>query len=99
MLRDSKDDLENSILISLLVSCCFFYVAYLYTSPGKIDFNDCVEHVGSFLFISLMLAFLTPVLQSLAVSYATVSAIGFSVLLMLMHLLTYDYTYVSRITS
>ena len=32
-------------------------------------------------------------------SYATDTAIGFSVLLMLMHLLTYDYTYVSRITS
>ena len=99
MLRDSQDDLENNILISLLVSCCFFYVCYLYTTAAKVDFNNCVEQVGSFLFISLMLAFLTPVLQSLAVSYATDTAIGFSVMLMLMHLLTYDYTYVSRITS
>ena len=99
MLHDSDESFEDSILVSLLASCCIFYVCYLYTSPAKIDFDDCVEHVGSFLFISLMLAFLTPVLQSLAVSYATDTAIGFSVLLMLMHLLTYDYTYVSRITS
>lgn len=46
-----------------------------------------------------MLAFLTPVLQSLAAIYASDSAIGISILLICCHLLTYDYQYANKTNS
>lgn len=99
MMRDSTEQFENIILITMLIFISMVYATYLYISRKKIDFNDCLEHIISFLFISLMLAFLTPVLQSLVVSYATDTAVFLSVALMFCHLIAYDYTFVGKNTS
>ena len=96
---NSEDDFTDIVFIITLILVVLVYSAYVIFNRDKLDLNQCSDHIGSFIFLSLMLAFLTPVLQSFAINYATDSTIFITVLLICIHLISYDYQYVNKITS
>lgn len=74
----------------------FAYVVHFLCSPSKLTFNQVFSDVRLFIFLSLILAFLTPVLQSLTVSSSDDTIILFVSIFSFFHLLLYDYTSVSK---
>jgi hypothetical protein len=71
------------------------YVLHFLCNPQKLNFNQVITDVRLFIFLSLILAFLTPVLQSLTVSSSDDTIILFVLIFSFFHLLLHDYTYVS----
>jgi len=76
-----------------------FYVLHFVCSPHNLTINKILTDVKMFIFLSLILAFLTPVLQSLTVSSSDDTIILFVVIFSFFHLLLHDYTDVSTITA
>ena len=71
------------------------YVLHFLCSPQKLNVNQVLTDIKMFIFLSLILAFLTPVLQSLTVSSSDDTIILFVIIFSFFHLLLHDYTDVS----
>jgi hypothetical protein len=74
------------------------YAAHFFCSPQKLTIERAISDVRLFIFLSLILAFLTPVLQSLTVSSSDDTVILFVLIFSLFHLLLHDYTSVQNFT-
>lgn len=68
------------------------YVTHLALNRHKMHCSDILEEFGGFLFLSFILAFLSPVLQSLTVSYSNDTVSTLVVIFSLVHLWAYDFT-------
>ena len=100
-LVNTDEDFSDAIFAATVFFVVIVYSTYLYSNweKDKLSFDQCCDQVGSFIFLSMMLAFLTPVLQSFATIWATDSTIFIALLLIACHLVAYDYHYVIKISQ
>merc|ERR1711953_1663369 len=68
------------------------YTIHWALNRHKMHCNEIAEEFGNFLFLSFILAFLTPVLQSLTVSYSNDTVTTLVVIFSFIHLWAYDFT-------
>lgn len=95
-LHGSKDvDIEVCLFTVGITLSCFGIFYSLNKHSLKID--DVMNNLGSFCFLSFILAFLTPVLQSLTVTYTSDTVTSLVVLFCVCHLWAYDFSTVQTL--
>lgn len=83
-----NSDVAVCLGTTVLILACYTIHSCL---NRELDCNDFANSFGSFIFLILVLAFLTPVLQSLTISYSSDTVTVLAVLLSICHLWSYDF--------
>lgn len=95
-LHGSNDvDIEVCLFTVGIILSCFGVFYSLNKNSLKID--DVMNNLGSFCFLSFILAFLTPVLQSLTVTYTSDTVTTLVVSFCVCHLWAYDFSTVQTL--
>ena len=84
---------EVYIFIGTFGSLVICYSMYWALNKSKLTFKDFIDNLGHFVFLFFILAFLTPVLQSLTVNLSSETTGIFVVIFSICHLYAYDFTY------
>lgn len=83
---------KSEVAVCIGSFVCLFLSYATYTFLNKLSFSEVIDDIGRFFFLFFILAFLTPVLQSLTVTYASDTVCMWVMFFGVSHLWAYDYS-------